>query len=73
MRAAPGRPKQANAPSGLESAAPKLLEQLGTDDRGEASREPRPARPRAVREATSVGATSIPLSYNRAPHRTRYA
>jgi len=46
------------APEGLEPAAPSLLEQAWTGDRGEASREPRPARPRAVREATSVGATS---------------
>ena len=45
----------AAAPVGLESAAPSLLEQAWTGDRGEASREPRPARPRAVREATSVG------------------
>ncbi len=43
------------APKGLEPAAPNLLEQVGTGDRGEASSEPRPARPRAVREATSVG------------------
>ncbi len=57
MSAAPGRPKQANAPSGLESAAPKLLEQLGTDDRGEASREPRPARCSAGHTVPSVGAS----------------
>ncbi len=51
------------APEGLEPAAPILLEQNWTGDRGEASREPRPARPRAVHavfsksgEATSVGA-----------------
>ena len=53
--AAPGRPKQGTAPSGLEPAAPSLLVQAGTGDRGEASREPRPARPRAVHEVTSVG------------------
>ena len=49
-------PPGANTPEGLEPAAPSLLEQAGTGDRGEASREPRPARPSAVREATSVGA-----------------
>ncbi|OOG42943.1 hypothetical protein B0B52_09820 [Polaromonas sp. A23] len=38
----------AAAPEGLEPAAPKLLEQLWTGDRGEASREPRPARPREL-------------------------
>ncbi len=47
------------APEGLEPAAPSLLEQAWTGDRGEASREPRPARPRAVRAATSVGAISL--------------
>ena len=57
--AAPGRPKQGTAPSGLEPAAPSLLEQAWTGDRGEASREPRPARPRVLREAKSVGATSL--------------
>ncbi|OOG44781.1 hypothetical protein B0B52_06670 [Polaromonas sp. A23] len=49
--ASPGRRR--SAPKGLEPAAPKLLEQFWTGDRGEASREPRPARPRerhAVRE-----------------------
>ena len=45
------------APSGLEPAAPSLLEQGWTGDRGEASREPRPARHRAARSAASVGAT----------------
>ncbi|ABE45812.1 hypothetical protein Bpro_3917 [Polaromonas sp. JS666] len=54
----PGRPKEKTAPEGLEPAAPKLLEQVGTGDRGEASGEPRPARPRAVHEVTSVGAMS---------------
>ena len=54
--AAPGRPKQGTAPSGLEPAAPILLEQDWTGDRGEASREPRPARPRAAHEVASVGA-----------------
>ena len=38
----------AAAPPGLEPAAPKLLEQLRTGDRGDASREPRPARPREL-------------------------
>ena len=66
--AAPGRPKQGTAPAGLEPAAPSLLEQAGTGDRGEASREPRPARPRAVQEVlsksgagTSVGARRTAL------------
>ena len=46
----------AAAPEGLEPAAPNLLEQVWTGDRGEACREPRPARPRAVHAVTSVGA-----------------
>ena len=54
-----GPPQASSAPSGLEPAAPSLLEQGWTGDRGEASREPRPARPRAVREATSVGACFV--------------
>ena len=45
MSEAQNRFKQANAPEGLEPAAPGLLEQGWTGDRGEASREPRPARP----------------------------
>ena len=48
-----GPPLGAKAPAGLESAAPSLPVQGWTDDRGEASREPRPARPRddtSVRE-----------------------
>ena len=56
MSAAPGRPTQANAPSGLEPAAPKLLEQLWTGDRGEASRELRPARCSEDTSVPSVGA-----------------
>ena len=62
-RAAQNRFKQADAPEGLEPAAPGLFEQGRTGDRGEASREPRPARPRAVHAvfsksgvATHVGA-----------------
>ncbi len=54
--ASAGPPQARPAPEGLEPAAPNLLEQVWTGDRGEASREPRPARPRVVREATSVGA-----------------
>jgi S-adenosylmethionine uptake transporter len=50
----PGR----SAPEGLEPAAPNLLEQVWTGDRSEASGERRPARPRVVRAATSVGAIS---------------
>ena len=45
MSEAQNRFKRANAPEGLEPAAPGLLEQGWTGDRGEASREPRPARP----------------------------
>ncbi|MDP3823061.1 MAG: molybdopterin-binding protein [Burkholderiales bacterium] len=45
----------AAAPEGLEPAAPKLLEQLWTGDRGEASREPRPARPRELHEVSDRG------------------
>jgi len=41
-----GPPQASTAPEGLEPAAPILLEQDWTGDRGEASREPRPARPR---------------------------
>jgi competence protein ComEC len=44
------------APSGLEPAAPSLLEQGWTGDRGEASRETRPARHRAARVAASLWA-----------------
>ena len=53
---APGRPKRSSAPEGLEPAAPNLLEQVGTGDRGEASRKLRPARPRAAHAVASVGA-----------------
>ncbi len=56
-----GPPQGSAAPEGLEPAAPNLLEQVWTGDRGEASREPRPARPREVREATSVGAIILPV------------
>ncbi len=52
--ALPGRRR--SAPSGLETAAPNLPAQVWTGDRSEASGERRPARPRAVRKATSVGA-----------------
>jgi ATP-dependent DNA helicase RecQ len=51
-----GPPQASSAPEGLEPAAPNLLEQVWTGDRGEASREPRPARPRALHEVKSVGA-----------------
>ena len=56
-----GPPQASSAPMGLEPAVPKLLEQVWTGDRGEASREPWPARPREVREATSVGAPRYAL------------
>ena len=49
-----GPPQTSSAPSGLEPAAPNLLEQVWTGDRGEASREPRPARPRAAHAVASV-------------------
>src|SRR5450830_617289 len=58
-----GPPQARPAPEGLEPAAPILLEQDWTGDRGEASREPRPARPRAVREATSVGAIFLAIEF----------
>ena len=45
------------APSRLESAAPILPAQDWTGDSGEASRELRPEKPRAVHAVTSVGAT----------------
>ncbi|MEO7953353.1 MAG: AMP-binding protein, partial [Polaromonas sp.] len=51
-----GPPQASSAPEGLEPAAPNLLEQVWTGDRGEASREPRPARPRAAHAVASVGA-----------------
>ena len=57
MSAAQNRFRLANGPDGLEPAAPGLLEQGRTGDRGEASREPRSARPRAGHEVPSVGAT----------------
>ena len=47
----------AAAPEGLKPAAPNLLEQVWTGDRGEASRKPRPARPREPHAVGSVGAT----------------
>ena len=50
-----GPPQGETAPEGLEPAAHSLLEQAGTGDRGEASREPRPARPRAVHEVGDRG------------------
>ncbi|UUZ70351.1 ATP-binding cassette domain-containing protein [Polaromonas sp. P2-4] len=43
-----GPPQASTAPEGLEPAAPSLLEQVWTGDRGEASGEPRPARPREL-------------------------
>src|SRR5450830_522049 len=53
-----GPPQARPAPEGLEPAAPILLEQDWTGDRGEASRETRPARRRALHEVKSVGASS---------------
>lgn len=57
-----GQPQASSA--GLEPAAPNLPAQVWTGDRGEASREPRPARPRAAHAAASVGAI---------PYRGRFA
>ena len=48
-------PLEKLAPSGLEPAAPKLLMQVWTGDRSEASGERRPARCSAVHEVTRVG------------------
>ena len=48
----------AAAPEGLEPAVPKLLEQLWTGDRGEASRELRPARPRELHAVSDRGGSS---------------
>ena len=50
-----GPPQAETAPEGLQPAAPILLEQDWTGDGGEASGEPRPARPRALHEVKSVG------------------
>jgi len=50
--ALPGRRR--SAPEGLEPAAPNLLEQVWTGDRGEASREPRPAQ-KAMRSEPTEG------------------
>jgi glutamate-ammonia-ligase adenylyltransferase len=50
-----GPPLEKLAPSGLEPAAPDLLEQVGTGDRSEASGEQRPARRRELREANERG------------------
>ncbi|MGH6639577.1 MAG: DEAD/DEAH box helicase, partial [Polaromonas sp.] len=55
-----GPPQGKLAPEGLEPAAPSVLANAWTGDRGEASREPRPARPRALHEVKSVGATGLP-------------
>ena len=51
-----GPPQGKSAPPGLEPAAQSLPAQAWTGDRGEASREPRPARPRAAHAVASVGA-----------------
>jgi geranyl-CoA carboxylase alpha subunit len=61
---AAGPPQGARAPEGLEPAAPNLLDQVWTGDRGEASREPRPARPRAAHEVASVGAGFFLMEMN---------
>ena len=54
-----GPPLASSAPSGLEPAAPNLLEQVWTGDRSEASGERWPARCSAVHAVTSVGAISL--------------
>ena len=51
-----GPPQASPDPEGLEPAAPNLPAQVRTGDRGEASREARPARPRAAHEVATVGA-----------------
>ena len=56
-----GPPQGAKAPSGLEPAAPSLLEQAWTGDRGEASREPRPARPREPHAVGDRGGDNRPV------------
>ncbi|EJL87355.1 biotin carboxylase [Polaromonas sp. CF318] len=61
---AAGPPQGARAPEGLEPAAPNLLEQVWTGDRGEASRELRPARPRAAHEVASVGVNFFLMEMN---------
>src|SRR5665647_2333731 len=58
-------PQARLVPDGLQPADPILPDQDWTGDRGEASREPRPARPRAVREATSVGASPSRRAWQR--------
>ncbi len=55
-------PDRRAAPEGLEPAAPKLPAQLWTGDRGEASRELRPARPRELRAANDRG--GLPLTFS---------
>ncbi|OYY35774.1 MAG: hypothetical protein B7X65_11140 [Polaromonas sp. 39-63-25] len=47
--------RRRSAAEGLEPAAPNLLEQVWTGDRGEASREPRPARPRTLHAVSNRG------------------
>ena len=51
-----GPPRGKLAPEGLEPAVSNLPAQVWTGDGGEASREPRPARPRVLHEVKSVGA-----------------
>jgi len=51
-----GPPLASSAPSGLEPAAPNMLEQVWTGDRSEGSGERRPARCSEVHAVTSVGA-----------------
>ena len=50
----------AAAPSGLETAAPNLLEQVWTGDRSEASGERRLARCRALHEVSNRGGNVAP-------------
>jgi geranyl-CoA carboxylase alpha subunit len=61
---AAGPPQGAKAPKGLEPAAPSLPAQAWTGDRGEVSREPRPARPRAAHEVASVEAGFFLMEMN---------
>jgi ADP-heptose:LPS heptosyltransferase len=60
-----GPPRASPAPEGLEPAAPNLLEQVWTGDRGEACSESRPARPRELHTVRSVGAIVDLTGYTR--------
>ena len=67
-----GPPRASTASEGLEPAAPNLPAQVGTGDRSEASVERRPARPRVVRKATSVGVALFDLDHTLIPFDSDY-